>query len=570
MPVLLALLALVLSVLPVQAQLVPTSEQPCGYTYPETGFTIADGGQDSRGAEIRLCTAYNVQGGPRILGYPISQPFRVDGRLFQAFEYAVLEWRPELGDAVALDTLDVLSTAGRDPWLARIGIPPRETGTLSDPAVRAAYFLAPSRDTANQGLLPGWTEADAVRLYGLPTSPPADEGHATVQRFQRGVLRAWKEKLPNMPDPGRVTRLRAGELLRDAGLIPHQALLPRPPRGPAWLNGAGAPVLPLGRWVGAEATPGGWELLYQRTGAFDVGASDDPTPAMAAEVRDAADLGLNLAVSWYQGRQSLVTDAFRAGGVRYLDNNLWTRVVALCDGTQRDTEQPCAQDPGALLELEQAVRSHLARVRDDDLQVGFWVLDDYPGDVSAALDLVYRLVQEENRLSRLPRFTVCGIEGLLDTFEDGHLTTHPRELERAVRNFSPTACDAVALYAYGMPVSGDPVDVDWSMEQLLPRAMELLRARGWDPSRQPFLGVVQAFGTVEAPPEQSFVLPRAQDVATQAEAYCRAGATGILHFAWNDLGTGPKVQLAQSPDLRAGVADGVQRCQAAWSSALAG
>jgi hypothetical protein len=188
--------------------------------------------------------------------------------------------------------------------------------------------------------------------------------------------------------------------------------------------------------------------------------------------------------------------------------------------------------------------------------VAYWVLDDDPGDVRPALELIHRLVQAEDLLDRQARPTVCGFGGDLD--EPGRTSAQTRAaFDRAIRNFTPTGCDAVALYPYRRQAAAS---ADFSMRDLLPYMLQRLQERGWDSATQPLLGIPQAFGFGAAPP------PRAADVVAQTTAYCAAGASAILFYAWNDTDPGPKTQLFNSAPLRQAARSALYACQAIWGA----
>ena len=97
------------------------------------------------------------------------------------------------------------------------------------------------------------------------------------------------------------------------------------------------------------------------------------------------------------------------------------------------------------------------------------------------------------------------------------------------------------------------------MSELLPYMLGELQARGWDHTRQPLIGLPQAFRFGAA------LCPSASDVAAQTAAYCAAGAFAIIFHAWNDSYPGAKAQLFNAPDLRHGAAAGLDQCRALWS-----
>src|SRR5918911_763454 len=136
--------------------------QLCGYPYPAyTRFVVEDGGIDSAGNPVNFCSEYARHGGPKILGLPISRPFRIGSDVYQAFDFGVLRWRTDTADTVLVEVLDLLHTAGRDPDLLRLGIPPSEQASpdwLTDPVLQDVY------------------QHSVHPKYGLPTSPPTPVG----------------------------------------------------------------------------------------------------------------------------------------------------------------------------------------------------------------------------------------------------------------------------------------------------------------------------------------------------------------------------------------------------------
>ena len=543
--VLLLLAASACSVLPGRA----SAAELCGDSYPgSTRFVVEDGGLDGQGNAVRFCSEYLRLGGPRGFGLPISRPFRVGSQLYQAFEYAVLRWRPELGQAELLDALDLLHTAGRDPMLERLGVPRAQE---------------PSLDWLTDDALSAARGRDSGGVFGLPTSPPTPFGPYVAQRFQRAVARRWLEPVPydiagsvsRAPDGSRIERVMAGDLLRASGLIPAAALVAEPGFDPDQYNWLAVPSAPESLWREPMAL-GGWQGLAHRAGAFNIGAARlNDEDEMRAEVEQAAGLGFNLAVNAYAGRDSSAVKAGLDRNLLLVDTYPWDRIAAACGATART--HACQLSTDQLTVLEEQLLHHLLLTRLDDSVVAYWVLDDDPGDVQPAIELIHRRVQAENLLDRQPRATVCGFGGDLD--EAGRPAADTRAaFDRAVRNFTPTGCDAVALYPYRRQTTSRQVAADFSMRDLLPYMLQRLGERGWDPTSQPLIGVPQTFGFGTLPP------PRAGEVAAQTAAYCAAGASSIVFYAWNDSDTGPKAQLFNTPDLRQAAISALDACRAAW------
>jgi hypothetical protein len=502
-------LALLLLLLPAHAA---QADEHCNDSYPHFTRFVVDG---------EFCSEFLRLGGERVFGLPISRPFQVGPEVYQAFEYGVLWWRPGLGQAELLDTLDLLHATGRDPQLERLGVPPAQTPSLD--------WLSDAALSASRG-------NDPRGVFGLPTSAPTAVGPYVVQRFQRAVARRWLEPVPydlagsvsRAPDGSRVERVMVGDLFRSAGLIPPAALVAEP--------SLDVPSAPLSLWQDPPRAVGGWQALDHRVGAFNVGSLD--------EVSRATDLGLMLAVNAYVGRDSPVVKAGLDHNFLLVDTYPWDRIAALCGGAAQTRD--CQLDANQLALLEQAIRHHLLLTRLDDSVVAYWVLDDDPGNVRPALELIHRLVQAENLLDRQARPTICGFGGDLDS---------SAAFDRAVENFSPTACDGVALYPYRRG-SG----ADFSMPDLLPHMLQRLASLGWNPSTGPLIGVPQTFAFGSDGP------PTAAEVMAQTTAYCAAGASSILFYAWNDADSGPKAQLFNTPSLRAAASSAMQACQALWST----
>jgi hypothetical protein len=281
---------------------------------------------------------------------------------------------------------------------------------------------------------------------------------------------------------------------------------------------------------------------------------------MIGEVEQARTLGLSLAVNGYSGRDSRVVQAALDQNLTLIDTYPWGRIAAAC-GNAVVRAQTCSLSQAQLDGLESDIRHHLVITRQDDSVVGFWVLDDYPGDVRPAIELIHTLVTQENLVDRVARPTICGFGGVLDDTQRAAAESRAA-FDAAVLNFTPTGCDAIALYPYAAVTAGGLSDdrIDWSMTDLLQYMLARLQEQGWDPARQPLIGVPQTFrfGARAA--------PSASDVAVQTAAYCAAGASTIMLYAWNDGSGDDKSELFNSEHLRRGAQDGIAQCQALWSS----
>ncbi|MBA3532641.1 MAG: class F sortase [Ardenticatenales bacterium] len=204
-----------------------TQQQPCLF-FTETGggqggFAVCDDGA------ARFRTAFQRWGLQRV-GYPISRRYERDGFVTQAFQKAIMQWRPESGSVVLVNIFDDLSRAALDQPLAEryqtpVPLPAGWDGEIpfaqvvqkrqallaSRPALSRAYFAA----------------ADPLTFFGLPTSEVTDMGNHYAIRLQRTVLQEWKEDVP-WAKAGQVTIANGGDIAKTLGGLPAEVLLPEP------------------------------------------------------------------------------------------------------------------------------------------------------------------------------------------------------------------------------------------------------------------------------------------------------------------------------------------------------
>ena|GEM_PF-1512514 len=234
---LLSVLALVLqyvvAVPPAAQAHVPDYPVPNGHFFTQTngiggeslvGFTIsnADG--------VPLWSEYQRLGGVRTLGYPASRRFIWNGWVAQVVQRGILIWHPEESRAELANVLDDLSSAGYDDWLRREhGIPapfdPHEEEGLDYQQVKARRLgFLDSNPAIKQRFL---AERSWEDLYGLPTAFDEND-QAWVLRTQRTAFFYWKVDKP-WARKGTVTIAGGGDLAKEAGLLPPDALEPEIP-----------------------------------------------------------------------------------------------------------------------------------------------------------------------------------------------------------------------------------------------------------------------------------------------------------------------------------------------------
>ena len=186
---------------------------------------------------LRFLDEYQRLGGVATLGYPASNRFQLpDGFTYQLTQAALLQWRPDLDGVSLANTFEMLESAGKDDWLfAFRGIPRpvKDDGSggdwqkakqtrlnwLTNETIKAHFLANP-----NPAAIRRWSVDDSIQLYGLPMSQPERFGPFVCQRFQRVSLQLWVEQVEGMPAPGTVVRVLGGDLLKEAGLVPEEAL----------------------------------------------------------------------------------------------------------------------------------------------------------------------------------------------------------------------------------------------------------------------------------------------------------------------------------------------------------
>ncbi len=212
---------------------------PGGRYFGQTGFAVLD---EAGGPQF--WAGMRHLGGVQVLGYPISRPYlAADGLQYQAFQRGVLQWRPDIGEAWLANVMDWLHDAGHDDWLLSLGVPRQiNDDSLTDFAqIKAArlrwltnapikrYFMQAGAAQPS----PSDNTERGIAVYGLPTSLPEQHGPFIAQRFQRGVLQYWTEAIPGLPLKGTVVGALAGDLARQAGILPDSATAAAVPPTPA-------------------------------------------------------------------------------------------------------------------------------------------------------------------------------------------------------------------------------------------------------------------------------------------------------------------------------------------------
>src|SRR6266446_9920381 len=222
---------------------------------------------------------------------------------------------------------------------------------------------------------------------------------------------------------------------------------------------------------------------------------------------------------------------------------------------------PSLTDANVLLA---AIAAHLKQVKDNPLIIGYWVLDDWvqwdAGSARSVLSKIHQLIQQYTP----GRPTICGLGGFVEPGTGYYWS------DWIADNFSPQGCDRVGLYMY-TPVllnttpAPSPDAYNWSMSGLLPTVFASLKKRGWDITKEPLIGIVQAFGGPRNHTNLYSVTPTAKDIEIQSRSFCEHGASGLVFYGWDDSGFGP---IAQTPmnntKIEVGIQNGIAACKQYW------
>jgi hypothetical protein len=281
-------------------------------------------------------------------------------------------------------------------------------------------------------------------------------------------------------------------------------------------------------------------------------------------VQDARQMtldGFNLVIP-SRFSQELRTE-LRGDGALYIDLTLWSLINERCkkeyeSRSARHLPRVCTISVSDEEDIVTAARKHIGEVAKDPGLAGFWILDDYPGsDISRILKRFHQIVSEAGAASGRHLPTVCGLQGELDARDSTNqpIKPHHQYVDRAITNVSPDACDYVSPYPYGYSLNSDPALVDWSLHDVIPYTIQLLRAKGFNTSGL-LIPLLHAFGNNPPPGSYRNVTPRPQDILAQAKAWTDAGAVALMFFTWQSADA--DVSYANSPSIR----DGVQQAAA--------
>jgi hypothetical protein len=274
----------------------------------------------------------------------------------------------------------------------------------------------------------------------------------------------------------------------------------------------------------------------------------------------ASSLGISLGIFPYVEPGSSLAATLREANMPYIDMDLWAIVDHALPSSCSETIDPCTLPADRESRVLAAVRAHLGKVASDRAVVGFYLLDDYHGNVRDLLTKIHSLVQQASSTSVFARPTICAFQADLDyQGSDGSWRRNRTDFLKRLVNYSPLACDLVSIYSY-TSANAVPPSVDWGMGALIGDVKAALSERGWTLGRG-LIGTPMAFSYVG-----SWTGPTGDQLRTQMGAFCAGGATGIWPFAWDDGYSGPKLELGNDPDLQRGLENGLNDCRRQWGA----
>ncbi len=199
------------------------------------------------------------------------------------------------------------------------------------------------------------------------------------------------------------------------------------------------------------------------------------------------------------------------------------------------------------------ITNHLQQVQNDSMIIGYWVLDDWHYGNGTAKDI---LVHINNLIHRYTpgKPSICGFPGGLAPLPSNDSGWDDTQAD----NFSPQGCDMVGLYIYGD--SDSTGTYDWTMSHTLPAVFASLKQRGWDRTREPLVGIPQAFGGLVSGTQ--WPVPDANSIETQAKTYCQQGAVALIFYEWDT----DEQTSDTNPQIAQGVKKGIADCKSIWSS----
>ncbi len=196
------------------------------YFFTETGsgqggFAVTDEGW------VTFASAFQKWGLTKI-GYPISHRYERDGFVTQAFQKAIMQWRPDTNSVALVNIFDDLYNAGYDETLLAtrqvpLQFPPGWDGDISfDKVIQKRQAVLQNHPALSKVY---FGSENPLTFFGLPASEVTDMGNHKAVRLQRAVLQEWKEDVP-WAKKGEVTIANGGDITKELGALSGEVIVP--------------------------------------------------------------------------------------------------------------------------------------------------------------------------------------------------------------------------------------------------------------------------------------------------------------------------------------------------------
>lgn len=311
-------------------------------------------------------------------------------------------------------------------------------------------------------------------------------------------------------------------------------------------------------------------MLNHFIGGFSATTTDKAIKAAATGVQVIFQYGYPPTENEQLGKtlQSLhlhVIDGFIASNLHYYECQRSQTLLIPPPGLLQHCPQGTAPTFANDAAFFATIATHLQQARENQLIVGYWVLDDWAawdaGNARPLLTEIHQLIRQYTP----DRPAICGFGGDLTA---GHTFGWH---DWIADNFTPQGCDAVGIYVYATSISAlasipSPETYDWSMSSILPAIFASLRQRGWNSAHQPLIGIGQAFGGPIPHTYRYRVVPTAANIERQSQSFCEHGAVGLTFYGWSDSEIGPASQSPMnSREIELGIQAGIASCTHYWN-----
>ena len=310
--------------------------------------------------------------------------------------------------------------------------------------------------------------------------------------------------------------------------------------------------------------------FYHEFGSYSLIPATDSTSV--AGLKTAQSMGLSFSFSPHLSNNSPTLSQYNNYHFKYVDVSLRNIIYAnFCNPGQTYN---CTLNQTKLDKIESQARTAVQNAEKDPNVLSYYDLDDYYGDLTPALQVVRRVVNEEaSKANVTPKPILCGLGRNLErqATPGGPVLNSSNEIaffDKAMNNYSPSTCDLPVLYLYVGRYAKPTDTVDYTMSGSLPWMFDRLKQRGWDPSTS-FIGIAQMYGSnssVAVGSTYYSVTPQKTDVTNQVTSFCKYGALAVMGFNWQDSQLKSRYELINSSDLRDGFSAGINACKKFWAT----